>query len=179
MKIDATPSLRLWAVQVELGSRVYRIPPLPASEWLGAIAAPTLGRVVPGLLEMADDHDELLDLILDGTVPVAEWQAAARSAIADISGMKWWSAARLTHYLYGNWGTLGAAVLARCDPSTEPVGKVLTHAYRILLENCKDEQERQRLDMELTRPPSGVPIAEMFDADQAAANFMALAGAPG
>jgi hypothetical protein len=65
------------------------------------------------------------------------------------------------------------------DPSTAPLGAVLTLTYRILLENCKDEGERRKLDIELDKPPVGVPVAEMFDQRQAAANFMALADAPG
>jgi hypothetical protein len=56
---------------------------------------------------------------------------------------------------------------------------VLTLTYRMLLENCKGEPERQRVDRELDKPPTGVPVAEIFDPQQAAANFMALAGAPG
>jgi hypothetical protein len=179
VRFEAEPSLRLWAVHIELAGRRYRIPPLPASDWLLAVAAPSLGRIVPGMLERSDDADEILDLVLDGTIPLGEWQEASRSAIATISGTKWWSAARLTAYLLAHWGTVGAAVLARVNPSTEPYAKVLVHTYRILLENCKDEQERQRLDMELDRPPAGLPVAEMIDQQQAAANFMALANAPG
>ena len=178
MRFDAAPSLRVWAVRIELGGHTYRIPPRPASDWLEAIAAPGLGALVPGLLERTDDADELLDLVLDGAIQFTEWQNAARSAIAEISGTKWWSATRLTAYLLGHWGTIGAAVLARTDPTTAPLGAVLTHTYRILLENCKDEQERQRLDMELDHPPAGIPVAEMFDQRQATANFMALANAP-
>jgi len=179
VRFDAAPSLRVWAVQVELGGRSYRIPPRPASDWLQAIAAPGLGAIVPGLLEQSEDTEDMLDMVLDGAIAFTDWQEAARSAIAEISGTKWWSATRLTAYLLGHWGTVGAAVLSRVDPTTAPLGAVLTHTYRILLENCKDEQERQRLDMELDRPPSGLPVAEMIDQQQAAANFMALANAPG
>lgn len=179
MKIDATASLRVWAVTVDIAGRSYRIPPRPAAAWLGAIASTNLARIVPGMIEDVEAGEDLLDALLAGEVPVAEWQNAAHDAIATVTGMKWWTASRLTYYLLDSWSVLGGAVLARgLDPSVAPVGAVLTLTYRILLENCKDESERRKLDLELDKPPTGIPISEMYDPKQAAANFMSLAGAP-
>jgi hypothetical protein len=179
VRIDATASLRVWAVTVTLGGQRHRIPPRPAAAWLAAIGSNNLSRVVPGLFEDGEAGEDLLDLVLDGSVPVAEWQDAAHEAIATVTGMKWWTAARLVNYLMSNWGTMGGAVIAKgLDPAVAPVGAVLTLVYRIALENCKDEAERRKLDLELDKPPTGVPISEMFDEKQAAANFMALADAP-
>lgn len=179
MKIDATASLRVWAVTVELAGRSYRIPPRPAAAWLGAIASTNLARVVPGMIEDVEAGEDLLDALLAGEIPVADWQDAAHDAIATVTGMKWWTASRLTYYLLDSWSVLGGAVLARgLDPSVAPVGAVLTLTYRILLENCKDETERRKLDLELDKPPTGIPVSEMYDPKQAAANFMSLAGAP-
>lgn len=179
MKIDATASLRLWAVTVDLGGDRYRIPPRPAAAWLAAIGDVSLSRILPGMLEDVEAGEDLLDRVLDGEIPVVEWQDAARDAIATVTGMKWWTASRLTYYLLDNWGTLGGAALARgLDPAVAPVGAVLTLTYRILLETCKDETERRKLDLELDKPPTGIPISEMYDAKQAAASFMALANAP-
>lgn len=179
MKIDATASLKVWAVTVTLGGERHRIPPRPAASWLGAIGSNNLSRVVPGLLEDTEAGEDLLDRVLDGEIPVAEWQDACRQAIGTVTGMKWWTAARLTSYLLGNWGTMGGAVIAKgLDPAVAPVGAVLTLVYRIALENCKDEAERRKLDLELDKPPTGIPISAMYDEEQAAANFMALADAP-
>lgn len=180
MKIDATASLKVWAVTVTLGGERHRIPPRPAAAWLAAIGSNNLSRVVPGLLEDVEAGEDLLDRVLDGEIPVTEWQDACRQAIGTVTGMKWWTAARLTSYLLDNWGTMGGAIIAKgLDPATAPVGSVLTLVYRIALENCKDEAERRKLDLELDKPPTGVPISAMFDESQAAANFMALADAPG
>lgn len=180
MKIDATASLRVWAVTVELAGERYRIPPHPAAAWLAAIGGASLSRIVPGMLEDSEAGEDLLDLLLAGEIPVAEWQDAAHDAIATVTGMKWWSASRLTYYLLDNWSTLGGTVLARgLDLAVAPVGAVLTLTYRILLENCKDEADRRKLDLELDKPPTGIPISQMYDPRQASANFMALANAPG
>lgn len=176
MEIEALPSLRIWAVQVPLGGQLYRIPPLPAADWLIAISA-SFSRIVPGMLE--GDIEDLLDQIAYGQIPYAEIRGAGRDTIAQVTGMKWWSAARLTHYLGQHWATVGGALLARgANPSTDSIGAILTHTYRLLLENCKDEQERRKFDFELDRPPAGIPISEMYDPQKAAAAFMALGSAP-
>jgi hypothetical protein len=178
MKIEAVASLKLWAVTVSIGGSSYRIRPRPAADWLHAIASPSLARIVPGLFDDAEAGEDLMDALLDGIVTVDEWQRAAHDAISAISGLKWWTATRLTHYLLEHWGTLGGTVLSKgMDPARAPLGAVLTLTYRMLLENCKGEPERQRVDRELDKPPSGVAVAEIFDPQQAAANFMALAGA--
>lgn len=171
------PSLRCWAVEIGIGGQQYRIPALPATDWLIAISA-SFTRVVPGMLE--GDIEELLDRVAYGDVPYQELRDASRDAISQATGMRWWAAARLVHYLGSHWGTIGGVLLSRgTDMSTQPIGAILTHTYRILLENCKDEQERRKLDFELERPPAGIPISQMYDADKATASFMALANTPG
>jgi len=176
MDIDALPSLRCWAVEVYIGEETHRIPPLPATDWLIAIST-SFTRIVPGMLE--GDIEALLDRVAYGDVSYPQLRDAGRDVIGQVAGMRWWAAARLVYYLGSHWSTVGGALLLRgADPSTHSIGAVLTSTYRILLENCKDEQERRKLDFELERPPPGIPISQMYDADKATASFMALANAP-
>lgn len=176
MDIDALPSLRCWAVEVDIAGETHRIPALPAADWLIAISA-SFTRVVPGMLE--GDIETLLDRVAYGDVPYAEIRDASRDAIAQVTGMKWWAAARLIYYLGSHWSTIGGALLSRgVDLSKHSIGAVLTSTYHILLENCKDAAERKKLDFALERPPAGIPISQVYDADKATANFMALASAP-
>lgn len=178
MKLDADASLRCWGVAVALAGRSYVIPPLPAGPWLVAINGP-YRLIVPGMVAGLD-ADDLLDLMVSGQVRMADIERAAREAITEVSGTNWWSATRLVAWLRGNWGTLGSAVLARgIDPTRAPLGAMLAVTYRVVLESCKDEQERGRVDMELDRPPEGVPIDEMYDERLAASAFMALAARDG
>lgn len=179
MNIDPAPSLRLWAVMVELAGRQWRIPPHGAGVWLGAIGG-TYSQIVPGMLELdSDEQDALLDLLMAGRLRAEECHAAARDAIATVTGMKWWAAARLTSYLIQEWSTLGGEVLRRVDMERHSVGAVLTVVYRTLLESCKGEQERQKLDFELMRVPPGVDVEEMLDQRAASDAFMALAAVDG
>lgn len=178
MRFDAEASMKCWGVTLDIGGHDYRIPPHPAGPWLRAITANSYRAIVPGMVSGLA-MDDLLDQMVAGRVRVADLDQAARVAIAEISGMRWWSAARLSAWLTGNWHTLGSAVLSRgLDMQKAPLGAVLVVAYRVILENCKDEQERQRVDMELDLAPRGVPAEEMFDPVTANAAFMALADAP-
>ena len=140
MDIDALPSLRCWAVEVDIGDQSYRIPPLPATDWLIAIST-SFTRVVPGMLE--GNIEDLLDLVSYGDIPYVELRDAGRDTIAQVAGMKWWAAARLVYYLGSHWSTVGGALLMRgIDPSTHSIGAVLPCTYRLLLENCVGENDQ-------------------------------------
>jgi hypothetical protein len=181
VKIEAEASLRCWPVNLSLGGLAFQIPALPASDWIQAIGG-GYHRIVPGLVQERRDTDEgtLTDLVLNGRVDAAECTEAARDAIEAVSGMHWWAAARLTQYLVGHWATLGGVLLLKgVNLSAAPLGAVLTATYRLLQENCKDEAERQRLDIALEQVPPGVSAVRVYDQAAAAANFMALANAPG
>jgi hypothetical protein len=178
MRFDADASMQCWGVYLNIGGRDYYIPPRPAGPWLRAIVTPSYRAIVPGMVS-GMPMDDLLDAMVARRVTLRDLDEAARQAIAEISGMRWWSATRLASWLISNWHTLGSAVLSRgLDMSKAPLGAVLVVTYRVILENCKDEQERQRVDMELDIAPRGVPAEEMFDPVAAQAAFMALADAP-
>jgi len=180
MNIDPAASLRRWAVTVELAGREFRIPPLGADAWLLAIQGAYV-KIVPGMFELdSDAQDDLLDLMLAGRLSITECQVAARDAIGTAAGMKWWAAVRLSSYALQEWGTIGGALLTRgIDPAQISYGAFLTATYRFILENCKGEPERQKLDIELLKVPPGVSVEEMIDRRAASAAFMALAAADG
>lgn len=181
MRFDAAASMRCWGVAVDLGGVEYHIPPRPAGPWLTALTARSLRPIVPGMVAGLD-ADDLVDAMVRGRVRVADLDRAARDAITEASGMRWWSAARLAYWLTSNWETLGAEVLGRnVRLDTDPLGLVLVLAYRVIQENAKGEPERRRVDLELDKPPVGLGVAaeEMFDQQTATSAFMALAGGGG
>ena len=50
MKIEPAAILRCWPIDVDLAGDTYTIPPLPAADWLVAIADGTYLDLVPGLI---------------------------------------------------------------------------------------------------------------------------------
>lgn len=176
MKIDAAAAYRCWAVDVELADRTWRIPALPAADWLDALNGTWLD-VVPGLVD--DPAGDLDDLLVDGTVDRAAREAAARDAVAAAAGMPWWTASRLAVTLNQQWNSVGSELLLRgVDPGVRPLGAVLSATYWALARHL-DAQKRAQLDIDLDRPPKGVPISEMYDRQAAGQAFMALAASGG
>lgn len=176
MKIEAGASLRCLAVNIHVAGRGWRIPPLPAADWLEAIAGTWLD-IVPGLID--DPDGEFDDLLIDGAVGMAECEAAAKGAVAAVSGMRWWTAIKLANTVNGQWHTVGGEVLrSGVDPGVRSLGAVLTAVYWAFARHM-DDQKLAKLHIDLDKPPRGVPVSEMYDRDAAAQAFLALAASGG
>lgn len=176
MDIEAAAILRCWRVDVELAGGTYTIPALPAVHWLQAILEGSHFDLIPGLLSDEDGGD-IDDQLVAGVVTYGEIRDAARAAIAAAAGMKWWTAERLAYAALSTW--VGGELLLRgVDPERVSLGAYLAAAYRAVT-RIVDEQKRIRIDMDLERPPVGLPPEEWFDEDEAAARFEAAMAAGG
>lgn len=168
----ALASLRVWAVEVDLAGRSYRIPPLPASEWFAAVLSGDHAPVVPGLLDAAE-QEEIIDLLLDGTIDHRALEDANHDALAAASGWKWWEAERLIVSAAVGWKVIGGLLQgAGLDLSTAPLGAVLSSMYAMAVTHMKPE-ERFTFDAQISQPPLG-RAREHFDQDAYADNFAEL-----
>jgi hypothetical protein len=172
MRFDPEAGLRCWPVHVDVAGRTWTIPARPAADWMAAVLTGWLD-VVPGLTADAYPLDDLLD---DGTVGYDDCVSAARDALEAAAGCRWWTAQRLIHAAC-DWATVGGELLlSGVNPGSAPLGAVLAAAYRAATRHA-DTTQRARLDLELDKPPAGVPVADWFDEAEAADAFMALAAA--
>jgi len=168
----ALASLRVWAIEVDLGDRTYRIPPLPASEWFAAVLSGEHAPIVPGLLEPADQED-VIDRLLAGDVTQRVLEEANHDALAAASGWKWWEAERLIASAAVGWKVIGGLLQgAGLDLSTAPLGAVLSSMYAMAVTHMKPE-DRFSFDAQLSAPPLG-RAREMFDEAAYADNFAEL-----
>jgi hypothetical protein len=170
--IEPAATLRCWSIDVDLGGQTYTIPPLPASTWMVALVAGTWFDIVPGLLADAGDLD---DELLDGAVTYDELRAAGRAALAAAAGTKWWSAANLANVTAQTWIS-GELLLRGVDPDRVSLAAYLSAAYRVAARNL-DKNQWARFQMDMDKPPIGLPPEEWFDEDEAAASFEALMAA--
>lgn len=176
MDFDPVALLRCWAVEVDVGGRLFTIPAMPASDWLVPILEGAWFDIVPGLL--ADADEELHDALIAGTVPYEECRAAAQAALATASGSRrWWSARTLARAAMTGWVS-GDLVLHGVDLDKVSLAAFLAAAYRSATVNM-DRAVRGKFDMDLDRPPAGLPPEEWFDEDEAEQNFMAAMGLDG
>lgn len=172
MPIDFEAAASWWVapVEVTIGGRIYRIPALPAVDWMTVLSGQhTWLDIVPGLLD--DAGDELDDDLEDGAVTHEHLVTAAKDAVEVASGVRWWTAVRLVHAA-GHVG--GDLALAGIDLTAVPFGAALQAVYRIYTRHASEAQ-MARVDNELTRLPEGVSAREAFDEERAADAFEQMA----
>jgi len=173
MQFDPVAAMQLWAVEVELAGRWYRIAPRPAAEWITTIMQDGWLEIVPGWCDESDDLDEAM---CDGTVGVDECVRAAQDALAENAGTLWWAAVRLIHMAAGDG--LGELWLSGMDPRTVPLGAVIHATYRLYTREMNKSQ-RAQLDMRLEQTPPGVSAEERYDEQRAADMFEQMAARRG
>lgn len=184
--MDALAGLRQWAYEttfpgvVDEGGRliVFRIPPLPASEWI--IATLQVGHLayLPGLLP-EEERITLMDALDEGTLTMADLVTANQDALEEISGWRWWSASKLVGALAHQFETLGGLlILAGIDMATAPLGAVLAALYARVWEESNKE-DRAKWAQEVAMPPQSMLDHENWDEDAATAAVMAFMQAGG
>lgn len=172
MRFDPDAVLGIPAVDVDVAGQTFTIPPHPAAVWMLALNDGGLLDIVPGMLEEPDVLDDQFE---DNPHLAEECVAAARHAIAAVSGTAWWSAARLAVTIPGSW--IGAELAVRgIDPDRLSLGSYLHAAYHLAVKHM-DDAKASMFEMQLDAPPQGVAPDEWWDEDAVADNFMAaLAG---
>lgn len=173
--LDPVAALRCWAVDVDVAGQVYTVPARPAVDWLLAIVDGAWADIVPGLLD-PDQSGPLQDAIADLTVDPAEVRTAAQAALAEAAGTKWWTARTLAMSIAVTPEMVGLLMTRGVDPAHVSLGGYLTAGYALAVRNM-DKTQRARFDLDLQRPPAGVPAEEWWDEDAAADSFLSAMGA--
>jgi hypothetical protein len=149
-------TFRLRPVDVQFGGWLYRMEPRPAADWIEAVLSGDLADIFPGL-------------------------RAAHEALAAAAGRPWWEAQRLIQSASDpriKAVVFGALVRSGFDFEVRPLAAFLDAAYSFAVENTTEEQ-RAKLDLELKTPPPGAGEAEVYDDEEAEADFMAALGDTG
>lgn len=156
-------------VVVELGGGEYRIPALPATEWMLALLEKDWADIVPGMCE--GDLEELHDAIAYGDVSVEECQRAAQDAVTAAAGLDWWAAVKIIHSGAVDPAAMGELRTSGLNMAEAPLAAVVVALYRIYTRD-KDPKDVAKLDAELMKLPPGVSAVEArYDPDAAAAAF--------
>lgn len=173
--LDPIAALRCWTIDVDVAGATYTVPARPAVDWLIAIVSGSWADIVPGLLD-PDQSGPLEDAIADLSVDPAELRAAAQAALAEAAGTKWWTARNLAASVVTVPEMVGMLLTRGVDPGHVSLGGYLTAAYALAVRGM-DKMGRARFDMDLQRPPAGVPAEEWWDEEAAADSFMSAMAA--
>jgi hypothetical protein len=169
VEVDGGALIRPRAVSVDLSGRTYRIPALPAAQWMLVLLEKGWADVVPGLLE--GDLADLHDAIADGDVSTSECEQAAQDAVTAAAGTNWWVAVKLLHSAAADPAAMGELRMSGVDPETAPLGAALVALYRIYTRD-RERKDVAKVDAELAKLPEGMSaVQHRYDERAAAAAF--------
>ena len=166
MKADPLASMRCWAVEIELGGRIYTVPPLPAVGWWPILAEERLAAV----LNLLEDSGDLDDRLLDGEINSAELEQALTEAVEEVSGRTMHEALVIVSVAASAWWWIGGR-LARHGFRWDvmPLAAALDAVHGLLMENLTEEFKK-KYEAALNPP------VKKIDRAQAVNNFATLAG---
>jgi hypothetical protein len=145
---DLVASLQPWPIEdIWIGDRVYRIPAMPASQWLWILLEPDAKEHVEGLIiDGLYSHEELEDLA---------WEIVSVAA-----GRPWWTVLYLlvnAKHAANLEAVQGELALHAVDASRMSLSSWLSAVYMIFARNM-DQQKRQQFDLSLARPLPGLRV---------------------
>lgn len=157
--VDLLGLLRPSQVVVTIGGRPFALDASCASHWLSALAtdATNLYGIVPGLI--ADDDLEAMQELIEIHPDIqTRWMHAARTALGRAGGRDWWWTLNLGKRCLGTWIYINGILLRQgVDAKRMGLPDWLDACYTMLWQNG-DEENRMRLDMELSMRPKGVAV---------------------
>lgn len=179
MATDALASLRIWALDVELGRETFTVPARPAVDWFVAILDEDVPMpLIPGMMGKAAE-ERIMDLLLDGEIDTELITTRSRELLTAAAGRSWWEADRLIRSSAASWHIIGGELTRLgVDLGAVSLGAALNAIYVVCVRTM-DEKERNKFDIDLRLPPigiEGVKPEEMYDVKAAESAFMALMG---
>lgn len=172
MKVDPVASLRIWAIDVNVGDRVLHIPPLPASDWFPVLAEGRPMRVLDLVVSNPTDPDNIDDLILSGAVTVEDLSTALEDTVEEITGREPMAAYILAMVAADSWPVIGGDLARRGFRwDRTPIGAALDAIYAVLMARLSEDNAK-KLNALLDRPAPG----KKADRKKAVADFESMAG---
>lgn len=169
MDVDPVASLRCWAVEIELGSRTFEVPALPAADWFPILLSGDLSAVLDLIVSTPDDP--LAELLLSGEMSVSDLTQALTDAVEEVAGRSWWASYVIAGVARHHWAELNGNLARRGFRwDAQPLGAALDALYALLCESITEQARLDEFRALLDRPP-GKP-----DSEQAMAEFEAIAG---
>lgn len=136
MDVDPAASLRIWAIEFELGGRTFEVPALPAADWLLMLmnGDPPLGVLDMGDLSAVDE------MILGEEVTFEEVNKALTLVIEQATGRSFHASLMLAQVAKMQWPIIGGDLVRRGMRFDQvSIGAALDAIYVTILERLKPE----------------------------------------
>lgn len=136
MTVDPAAAMRCWAVDVEIGGRVFHVPALPAADWWPVVAANDTSLV----LDLVTDSTGLDDLLLSGRLGDGELVTALTDAVEETAGRSLYRAHVVAAMAEATWAVTGGHLALqgfRWDRA--PLAAALDAAHVLLLTHLPEK----------------------------------------
>lgn len=143
MDVDPAASLRCWAIEIELGGRVYEIPAAPAADWW-----PVLSSADPlAILDMVTtDSMDLDGMLLSGEVTSDDLTTAITDAIEAAAGRSMHAVLVIVAASVSGWQVVNGYLTVRGFRWDQvPLGAALDAVQTAILEHLEDEPRKKFL----------------------------------
>jgi hypothetical protein len=143
MDVDPAASMRCWAIELDLGGRVFDIPALPAADWWPVFASADLTKILdmiestPG----ADLDEFLMDNILDSD----EMRQSLTDAAEQVSGRSLHVTLILVQVAAMHWAAINGDLARhgfRWDE--QPFGAALDAIYLRIMNSFSDQKAQDK-----------------------------------
>jgi hypothetical protein len=140
MEVDPLASMRCWAVDIELGGRVFEIPALPAVDWWPVVSEMDLGLILDFITSSPDDPHNVDDLLLSGAFTAQELTTTLTEAFEEVAGRSLHVAFVLATVAKTGWSTInGTLATAGFRWDEQPLGAALDALYAAIVERLDKE----------------------------------------
>ena len=140
MDVDPLASMRCWAVEIELGGRIFEVPALPAADWWPVLVSADLSQILDFIVSTPDDPFNLDDLILEGGLSGEDLAEALLDVIEETAGRSFHSAYVLADVAGMHWPVVNGALAQtgfRWDE--QPLGAALDAIYSVVTSRLEKE----------------------------------------
>jgi hypothetical protein len=138
--VDPLASMQCWAIDVELGGRVFQIPALPAADWWPVLAGGDLSKILDFLMS----DDDLDQLLITGEVGGKQLSQALTDVIEEVAGRSFHAALVLTIVAQNQWPLVSGNLAQRGFRwDVMPLGAALDAIYAMVVTNMEDEPRRK------------------------------------
>lgn len=176
MEVDPAASVRIWALEIDLGGRTFDVPALPAAHWFPILLEGN-PLLVLKLIEEGPDDDELDDLLLSGQLAPDELLESLTVAIEQAAGRTFHASFVLAQVAALQWASVSGLLAERgFDWESRPLGAALDAIYTTVVKHL-DKDALARFEQLLDTPTATAGgRRRKVSREKAMTDFEALAG---
>jgi hypothetical protein len=172
--VDPAASMRLWAIELELGGRSFDVPPLPAADWFPVLTSGDPSLILDLLTSGSDDLDEML---LAGEITRAELNQALTDAIEQVTGRSFHASFVLATVAASQWPIVNGYLAQRGFRwDVMPIGAALDAIYALVVGNMEKDPREKFLRLLDNDALTGGKPARGRNREEVVTEFETLAG---